>query len=114
VFLDNRDGDNIDYISIPSEILREMGEVRVDFEEVKEKGFDGEMHDYMAVIWKDPSNATTKKYDVNNHIVIAGCDAKVVNGKKLQCKKKELYIVFHPIDEWISHHIVDLQSKSKR
>ena len=37
VFLDNRNGDNINYIAIPNEILQEMGEVRVDFEEVREK-----------------------------------------------------------------------------
>ena len=72
VFIDNRDSDNLSYISIPEEILEELDEVpKLQFEEVNEKGFDGKFHDYMAVIWKDPSKATTKRYDVNDHIVVA-------------------------------------------
>lgn len=109
VFIDDRDGDNISYISIPDEVLEEEGGVDYpEFEEVKEEGFDGKMHDYMAVIWKDSKNAITKKYDVNEHIVVAGCDARS-DGKKMKCKKKELYMVLHPIDEWISYHIVSIK-----
>lgn len=109
VFLDNRDGDNISYISIPEDVFEDEGSIdNPKFEEVTEEGFDKKTHDYMAVIWKDPKNAITKKYDVNDHIVIAGCDASS-DGKKMKCKKKELYMVLHPIDEWISYHIVTIK-----
>ncbi len=109
VFVDDRDGDYLSYISIPEEVLEDEGGVdNPEFEEVKEEGFDGKIHDYMAVIWRNPKNATTKKYDVNEHIVIAGCEAST-DGKKMKCKKKELYMVLHPIQEWTDHHIVKIK-----
>ncbi len=109
VFIDNRNGDSISYISIPEEVFEDEESIdNPEFEEVTEEGFDGKMHDFMAVIWKNPKDAVTKKYDVNDHIVIAGCDSST-DGKKMKCKKKELYMVLHPVDEWISHHIVEIK-----
>lgn len=111
IFVDDRDEDNIKYISIPEEVLEEEGGLdNPEFEKVTEEGFDGELHEYMAVIWKEPKNAHTKKYDVNEHIVVAGCDAKVDNnGKKIACRKKEMYMVLHPWKEWNDHHIVKIR-----
>ncbi len=117
VFLDNRHGEDISYISIPEEIFKEWGSIEVPlFEEIKDKGFDDELHDYMAVIWRDPKNATTKKYDINDHIVIAGCDLPTDNKGKLKCVEKEIYVVLHPIDEWIDHHMIKISDEkySKR
>lgn len=86
------------------------------FEEVKEEGFDGIIHEYMAVVWKDPKNATTKKYDINNHIVVAGCDFPTEKKGKLKCVDKQIYVVLHPIDEWIEHHMIKISTEkySKR
>lgn len=110
IFTDMREKDKVKYISIPDEVFDDMGCInKPDFEEVEEEGFDGKLHKYMAVLWSDPTHATTKKYDVNDHIVIAGCDAKVVDGKKLACKKKELYVVLHPINEWNGFHKVQIK-----
>lgn len=109
--IDKRDGDEIEYLAFPDEYIDDMdGVIKVPkFEVVKEEGFDGKIHEYMGVMYKDPLEATTKKYEVNNHIVIAGCDSKVSeDGKKLQCKKKELYVVFHPLEEWQENHVVEL------
>ena len=109
VFIDTRNGDSISYISIPEEVFEDEGGIdNPEFEEIAEEGFDGEMHDYMAVIWKNPEDAITKKYDVNEHIVISGCDAST-DGKKMKCKKKELYVVLHQIQEWIDNHIIEIK-----
>lgn len=102
MFIDNRDGEEIEYLSIPIEDLEEHGVEIPEFEEVKENG-----KSFMAVMWADPKNATTKKYEVNDHIVVMGCEGKIKNGK-VQCKKKELYVVLHPMSEWIEHHIVNI------
>lgn len=110
MFVDNRYGDKVEYMSIPEDVFDEMGCIRMpELEVIEEEGFDGKLHKYMGVIWKDPKDATTKKYDVNDHIVIAGCDG-VVDGKKMSCKKKELYVVLHPIEEWKEHHIVKIKA----
>jgi hypothetical protein len=117
VFLDDRDGDEISYVAIPEEIFEELGTIEQPlFEEVKEIGFDGKTHDYMAVVWKDPKDATTKKYDVNDHIVVAGCNSPTDNKGKLKCVDKTTYVVLHPIDEWIAHHMIKVSDEkySKR
>ncbi len=109
VFVDTRNGKDIEYIAIPGEDFENMDEVsKPEFHQMIEDGPDGESHKYMAVLWKDPHNAVTKKYDVDNHIVIAGCNAKYAN-EGLQCKRKELYVVLHPIDEWKEHHRIAIK-----
>lgn len=106
VFVDDRDDDN-SYIAIPEEDFEDMGSVSVPtFKEIIYE--DGE--EYMSVLWKDPENAYTKKYIVNGHIVIAGCEA-TINGKEIKCRDKELYVVLHPIDEWINYHIIEISQK---
>lgn len=115
--IDKRDNEEIEYLAFPDEVIDDMnGKIIVpEFEVIKEEGFDRKIHEYMGVMWKDPTGATTKKYEVNDHIVIAGCDSKLSDdGKKLQCKKKELYVVFHPLDEWEDFHIVELHKKNKK
>lgn len=112
VFFDDRGEEEISYISIPEEEFEELGSISNPiFEEVKETGFDGEIHDYMGVMWKDPKNATVKKYDVNDHIVYAGCDFPIEKKGKIKCAEKELYLVLHPIDEWIDHHMIKISTE---
>lgn len=109
--IDKRDNDTIEYLAFPDDYIDEVeGEIDVPkFDVVEEEGFDRKKHVYMSVLWKDPKNATTKRYDVADHIVVAGCEARVdTDGKKMQCKRKELFVVLHPIDEWKDHHIVEL------
>lgn len=107
---DKRDDDEIEYLAFPEDYIEEMnGEVDApEFEEVEEEGFDGERHKYMAVLWQDPKDAVTKKYDVAEHIVVAGCHVRT-DGKKMQCRKKELFVVLHPLDEWEKHHKVKIK-----
>lgn len=110
VITDKRYDTKIEYIAIPTEIFEDMQNIdQPEFEEVEEKGFDGHFHKYIAVMWKDPKEATTKKYEINDHIVIAGCDFPRTNKGKLKCYDKEIYVVLHPIDEWTEHHIVSIQ-----
>lgn len=116
IFVDDRyTGEPVTYISIPKEIFEEQEYIENPvFEEVEEEGFDGELHKYMSVLWKDPKGASLKKYNVNNHIVYAGCAN--VDGQKLMCRKKDLFLVLHPVDEWLENHIVRIDDEqfSKR
>lgn len=114
VFKDTRyTGQPISYISIPDEIFEEQTTIENPlFEEVEEEGFDGNMHQYMSVLWKDPKGANLKKYDVNNHIVYAGCAQ--TDGKKLVCRKKDLFLVLHPIDEWNEDHVVEISNNRRK
>lgn len=110
VFVDDRYSERIEYISIPDEVFDEMGEIRKpEFEVVEEEGFDKNIHKYMAVLWKNPKDATTKKYDINDHIVVAGCDFPMSKKGKLRCAEKEIYVVLHPIDEWKEHHMIKVK-----
>ncbi|MDD3474353.1 MAG: hypothetical protein PHP08_00435 [Candidatus Dojkabacteria bacterium] len=107
---DKRDNDEIEYIAFPRDYIEDVdGEIDVpEFEEIEEEGFDGKRHKYMAVLFQDPEDAYTKKYDVAEHIVVAGCHVET-DGKKMKCKKKELFIVLHPIQEWEEHHMVKIR-----
>ncbi len=108
--VDNRDGEDIEYMGFPTDYIEEVnGKIdSPEFEEVEEEGFDGNKHKYMAVLWQDPEDANTKKYDVAGHIVIAGCRAET-DGKQIVCKKKELFVVLHPLGEWEEYHKVRLK-----
>lgn len=114
------DKDSIEYLAIPQEVIDEMGKkINIpSFEPVKDKGFDGIVREYVKVIWADSSGAMTKRYDVNDHIMIIGCDtpkckihsstSKEGKHKGCKCDEKEVYAVLHPLDEWHSHHIVEI------
>jgi hypothetical protein len=76
-----------------------------DMEVVETESLTGIIGTYMKVTWQEPHSGT-KKYDVRGHIVVAGCpeDAQ-------KCDVKSIYEVYHPIDEWISDHIIELKGK---
>lgn len=67
---------------------------------------------YIAVMWADPEGADVKSYEVNDHLVYAGCSfaEKLKKGGKMVCKDKSLYIVLHPKLEWESYHIRELKA----
>lgn len=128
--VDNRNSDSIEYLAIPQEVIDEMDKkINIpSIDVVKEEGFDGIIHDYVKIVWADSSGAMTKRYDVNNHIMVVGCDSpkcKVsisktkkssssskdkYKDKGCKCEEKEVYAVLHPLDEWRSHHIVEINS----
>jgi len=119
--------DAIEYFAMPQEVVDEMGgnegKIRIPkIETVKETDFDGIKRDYVKVIWADPSGAMTKRYDINDHIMVIGCDSpkcKIRDGKKrsgrsghksgCKCEEKEVYTVLHPLEEWHTHHIVEVR-----
>jgi hypothetical protein len=61
----------------------------------------------------------TKKYDIREHIVVAGCkhsdalknkEFDELEGKeKLHCTEKEVFSVLHPIDEFLNQHIMEIE-----
>lgn len=145
--VDKRDGgekDPIEYLAFPQEVIDELGidgKFKIPrIKAVKEAGLDGIVRDYVKVIWANSTNAKTKKYDVNDHVIVVGCDLPVScrigidkNGKgkagnrshkdsdrasarellrstcnSHKCEEKEVYEVLHPLDEWHSHHIVEI------
>lgn len=131
--VDKRDGgekDPIEYLAIPQEVIDDLGDIdkkiRIPkIKMVRDFGLDGVERDYVKVIWADTNGAITKKYDVNDHVVVVGCDMPKAcriskdghrtseSGKsghkcKIKCEEKEVYEVLHPLDEWHSHHIVEI------
>lgn len=103
--IDKRDDEDIiEFLAFPDEFIDDVdGEIKVPkFEVIEEDG-----KKYMSVLWKDMLSANVKRYDVNEHIILAGCESKI-DGKKLQCKRKELYLVLHPLEEWNAYHVVNL------
>lgn len=99
----------IEYLALPIEVIRnDMGgepfEPSIDDEFHEIEGFDGIVRQYVKVTWKEPDHDGIKKYDVVGHIVQAGCPED-----QLQCETKGIYAVYHPLEEWIEHHIVVLK-----
>jgi hypothetical protein len=47
---------------------------------------------------------------------VVGCDSPVDKGGKPKCVDKITYVVLHPIDEWIAHHMIKVSDEkySKR
>lgn len=114
---DKRDGLDNEFICIPVEIIDgeniptpQIELVKEDsllFDEslrkfIKENDFDNKTKEWIVVKWNKPSNVT-KKYNVNNHIVIAGCPED-----QLECDSKSIYEVYHPVDEWYSDHMMEI------
>src|SRR5574340_1135414 len=106
MIIDRRDSTEVTYLSFPDEFIDEMGGVveSPDIDTVKMKGENGILGEYVEVKWKLTAQIEIKTYYINDHIIHAGCD-----NEKLLCDKKVIYSVFHPIDEWASHHIVILE-----
>ena len=101
------DGDETRYISMPDDELdNEKFKIpKIDYIEK-----DGK--EYVAVLWEDPEGADLKSYEVNDHLVYAGCSFgdKLRRKGKMVCREKELYMVLHPKEEWESYHIRELKS----
>jgi len=96
------DGDKNTYWGMPDDELDD-GEFKIPkLDYVEQEGVE-----YVAVIWEDPKDATIKSYEVNGHLVYAGCayeDLKKSGNKKV-CKEKMLFVVLHPKEEWNSYHV---------
>lgn len=116
MIVDNRDGKDkvIEYLAMPVEVIKGGGMPVPDIELIQTEGLDGIIRDYIAVVWQELKHNNTKKYDVAGHIVIAGCDPSTASKEddgSLICTDKNVYIVLHPVQEWIDQHIIEL-SKS--
>ncbi len=114
LIIDSRDGKGkeIEYLAMPIQTI-EGGDMSVpDIEYVETEGFDGITRGYISVTWKKVEKGDiVKKYDVVGHIVTAGCqpeDASKGEDGMLVCDEKNIYVVLHPIEEWIDRHIIDL------
>ena len=104
LLIDSRDGKDVTYLSMPVEIIVDgYFDTIPDMEVVETESLTGITGYYMKVTWKEPP-FTAKKYDVRGHIVVAGCPEEA-----LQCDSKNIYVCYHPLEEWIDGHIVELK-----
>lgn len=110
VIVDRRDGntkkDEKLFLSLPVEILTDKYIPTPEIDLVKEKGFDGIERDYVKVKWRDIESKIGKRYNVHDHIVVAGCPED-----QLTCDEKNIYEVYHPLEEWESIHIIEIGMK---
>jgi len=114
MIVDNRDGKGIEYLAMPIETIKD-GDIPVpDIEYEETEGLDGIIRGYIAVTWQKVKDGdVVKKYDVVGHVVTAGCqleEASKGEDGKLVCDEKSIYVVLHPIEEWIEQHIIELPS----
>lgn len=110
--IDKRAGKEIEYLAMPFDLIKSGIKPPEDIDVVEEE-IEGKKSKFVAVIWKKPSEKDdVKKYLVRGHIVIAGCEPSLKEGK-LQCDEKDLYMVLHPAEEWLDYHIVELTKKKK-
>lgn len=107
IILDNRDGNNIEHIAMPTELIDGGYIPSPTIVPVTIEGVD-----YMAVEWQEhKDNDHIKEYEVVGHKVLAGCEPseiKIANGA-VTCDTKKIYVVLHPKDEWTTKHIVELK-----
>jgi hypothetical protein len=109
IIVDERDGKEITYLGMPIETIEEMEEFGIpDLEVIETESLKGIIGQYMKVTWQKPREKA-KKYDVVGHIVTAGCPEDA-----LECDVKSIYEVYHPIDEWIDFHIIELKGKENK
>ncbi len=115
---DKRDGLENEYICIPVEAVEGDNIPTPQIEYIKEKDLDESLRkfikendfenskkEWIVVKWNKPSNAA-KKYNVNNHIVIAGCPED-----QLTCDSKSIYEVYHSAEDWYSDHMVEIKDR---
>lgn len=110
IIVDERDGKEIEYFAMPIETIQDGSggfddSSLPDMEVVEAESLTGIIGTYMKVVWKEPHSGTSK-YDVHGHVVVAGCPEDA-----LECDAKNIYVVYHPIEEWIDHHIVELKKQ---
>lgn len=112
LIVDNRDGQEIEYIAMPIDVIKGGGLSipDIDFEETE--GPDGIIRDYISVKWRTVKQGdVVKKYDVAGHIVTAGCEfSETSKGEdgKFVCDEKSIYVVLHPADEWLDQHVLSV------
>lgn len=112
LIIDNRDGKGIEYLAMPIEAIKDgdMPIPDIDYEETE--GLDGITRGYISVTWQKVKDGdVVKKYDVVSHVVTAGCQSEyALKGEdgKLACDEKNIYVVLHPVTEWVEQHIVEL------
>lgn len=112
VIIDGRDGKDIEYLAFPTEVMKTTDLFVPDIEFISTEGLDGVIRDFVAVLWQEPIHNNLKKYDVAGHIVTAGClpsEATNEPDGSLYCENKDIYLVLHPVEEWISQHIIELK-----
>ena len=116
MIIDNRDGQDIEYLAMPIDVIKD-GDIRVpdiDYEEAE--GFDGATRGYISVNWQEiKDDMVMKKYDVVGHIVFAGCEpSETSTGEDgvLACNDKSIFKVLHPAEEWVEKHVVELGKTS--
>jgi len=113
--VDNREGQEIEYLAMPLEII-EGGEMPVpDIEVQNAEGLDGIVRQYVAIKWKDITpDLHVKKYDVVGHVVFAGCELSETLKEEdggLKCDAKSIFMVLHPFEEWVENHIIEISPK---
>lgn len=111
---DNRGPEPVDFMSVPIGIFTDREFRLPRIERIVLNDTDGNPMNCIAVHWKELDHENISTYDVNNHLVIAGCDPSRMSMKDgmLVCNVKDIYTVFHPEEEWDSYHIVDIDSDS--
>lgn len=74
---------------------------------------DGEEGEhFVAVLWRNiTGDDHIKEYEVNGHLVFVGCSSEEAMSKngKFYCGDKDLFLVLHPIDEWLQDHIIEVE-----
>jgi hypothetical protein len=118
MIIDNRDGKEIEFLAMPIEAIKE-GDLPVpDIEYEETEGLDGVVRSYIAVKWyKVNEGDFVKKYDIADHVVVAGClleETSKGGDGKLACDEKSIYAVYHPVEEWINQHIIELPLTSPK
>lgn len=120
------DGQPVKFLAIPFETVAERG---IEVPEIEIVDHDiplGIKGDYITkqftkVKWnKITDDSYTKKYDLRDHIVIAGCkrsDAlknkkfdELEGKEKLHCTEKEIFSVLHPMDEFLNEHFGEIEA----
>jgi len=100
------DSELIFYGMPEDEEMRKPGNIEL----IEETTDSGKKEEFVAVMWKKPTDFDhVKRYEVNNHYVYAGCnnDSTTVIDGQMKCDRKDLYIVLHPVKEWVKDHIIE-------
>jgi len=117
VITDRRDNQEIEYLAMPLEVI-DGGILPIpDINAQETEGLDGITRKYIAVQWhKLTPDLHTKKYDVAGHVVIAGCEfSEASKGEDghLKCDSKSIYVVLHPLEEWVQQHMIEIPPERK-
>lgn len=115
------DGQDVKFLAIPFDTVAERDIDIPEIEMVEHDipiglaGSDFITKNFVKLIWKKPTDEFTKKYEVQGHIVVAGCKHSETikvdeeGTEKLKCTEKEIFSVLHPADEFLNQHIMDIE-----